>query len=85
HLGPRPFEVGAEVAARRIRSGIERGLSTLAFPWPLAAMAWCGARLPPALSDLAIRPFAARIAPEAHEGTVSPDARSAMRRSGQTR
>ncbi|MEO1533353.1 MAG: SDR family NAD(P)-dependent oxidoreductase, partial [Pseudomonadota bacterium] len=61
HLGPRPFEVSAEAAARRIRSGLERGVSTLAFPWPLAAMAWCGARLPPALSDLAIRPFAARI------------------------
>ncbi|MEL6768493.1 MAG: SDR family NAD(P)-dependent oxidoreductase [Pseudomonadota bacterium] len=64
HLGPRPFELSAEAAARRIRRGLERGAATLAFPWPLAAMAWCGARLPPHLADLAIRPFAARIAPE---------------------
>lgn len=64
HLGPRPFEMSAEAAARRMRRGIERGAPLVTFPAPLAALAWCGARLPAALSDFAIRPFGARIAPE---------------------
>ncbi|MEM8758910.1 MAG: SDR family NAD(P)-dependent oxidoreductase [Pseudomonadota bacterium] len=72
HLGRRPFEISAAEAAPRIRRGIERGVPLIAFPWPLVALAWCGARLPPTLSDLAIQPFAARIVPEDEGAGAAP-------------
>ena len=64
HRGPRPFEMTAERAALLIRRGLEREQPLITFPWPLAALIWLGNRLPPALSDIAVRAFAAEIEPE---------------------
>ncbi|MBK0399985.1 SDR family NAD(P)-dependent oxidoreductase [Limibaculum sp. M0105] len=68
HRGPKPFEMDAARAARIISRGLERGRPLITFPLPLAAMVWLGNRLPPVLSDLAIRAFGAEILPEGDEG-----------------
>lgn len=64
HLGPRPFEIGAERAAAIILRGLDRGRSEITFPRGLAALVALGRLLPPRLSDLAERRFAARILPD---------------------
>lgn len=64
HRGFKPFEIPADDAAARILRGIARGAALVTFPWPLAVLIWLGNRLPPRLSDLAARGFAARIEPE---------------------
>jgi short-subunit dehydrogenase len=46
-----PFLMSAEAAAVRIRDGLARGGSRIAFPWPMHAAAWFLAALPPVLSD----------------------------------
>lgn len=65
HRGPRPFEVPPERAVRRMLAAAARGRALVSFPWPLVALAWLGARLPPGLSDRAVRRFDAVIEPEA--------------------
>ena len=51
---PMPFLVPADRAARIIRSGLARNRARIAFPWPMAALAWLGGTLPPALTDSVI-------------------------------
>ncbi|MEL6264127.1 MAG: SDR family NAD(P)-dependent oxidoreductase [Pseudomonadota bacterium] len=64
HMGFKPQEISAERAARRIVRAIEAGRAVDTFPRGLALLSWLCARLPPALSDRAIEPFAARIRPD---------------------
>ena len=45
---PKPFIIGAEEAARRIRRGLERNQARISFPLPLAAGCWLLSALPPA-------------------------------------
>jgi short-subunit dehydrogenase len=44
---PMPFLMKPEVAARIMRAGIDRNHARIAFPWPLAAIVWLLAALPP--------------------------------------
>ncbi len=55
HRGPRPLELPPATAARRMLDAVDRGRSIVSFPRALAALAWLGARLPPRLSDWAVR------------------------------
>lgn len=48
---PMPFLMEVEDAALRIRQGLARGRSRIAFPWPLYAAVRLAAILPPPLSD----------------------------------
>ena len=52
---PMPFKMSADRAARIIRRDLERNRARIAFPWPMAALVWLLAALPPGLTDLAIR------------------------------
>lgn len=74
HRGYKPFEMDAGRAARIIRRGLERGRPLITFPLPLAVLVWLGNRLPPGLSDLAIRGFGAEILPES--GDAEEEGRS---------
>lgn len=65
HRGARPFEIGADVAARKIVRGLRARRASIAFPWPLLLGMRLGALLPPVLSDWFMRPFAAEIEPDA--------------------
>lgn len=64
HRGFRPLEMPPDRAARIIRRGLGRGAALITFPRGLAALIWLGNRLPPALSDRAIRAFRAEIEPD---------------------
>jgi short-subunit dehydrogenase len=46
-----PFLMDAERAARIIRRGLARNRARIAFPWPLAFVAWLAGTVPPALLD----------------------------------
>jgi short-subunit dehydrogenase len=48
---PMPFLMTAEMAGRVMRRGIDGNRARLAFPWPMAVMAWLLAILPPAWGD----------------------------------
>lgn len=48
---PMPFLMPADKAARLIRRRLARNRPRISFPWPMAALAWLGAALPPALTD----------------------------------
>lgn len=48
---PMPFLMPAEKAAGIIRHGLARNRARIAFPWPMHAMMWLLATLPPALTD----------------------------------
>lgn len=65
HEGARPFEIAPEDAARRILRAVAADRAVASFPRRLAWLAWAGQRLPPRLSDRAIRPFAATVRPAA--------------------
>lgn len=43
---PMPFLMDADRAAAIIGRGLARGHGRIAFPWPMAALAWLGATLP---------------------------------------
>ncbi|WP_181705300.1 SDR family NAD(P)-dependent oxidoreductase [Chthonobacter rhizosphaerae] len=64
HGGARPFEISAEKAARLIVRRLEKGRRVIAFPFPLALGIFLGNLLPPALSDLTMKPFEADVAPD---------------------
>ncbi len=64
HDGARPFEIGADVAARKILRGIAAGRSLVAFPLPLLVGMRLGGLLPPALSDWFMKPFTAKVVPD---------------------
>jgi short-subunit dehydrogenase len=44
---PMPFLMKAPEAARIMRAGIDRNRARITFPWPLAALVWLLALLPP--------------------------------------
>jgi short-subunit dehydrogenase len=48
---PMPFLVETDRAAETIRRGLARGKARIAFPWPLYALVWTLAALPPGLTD----------------------------------
>ncbi|MEM7505814.1 MAG: SDR family NAD(P)-dependent oxidoreductase [Pseudomonadota bacterium] len=64
HHGFKPFEIPADAAAERILHGLAEDKPLITFPWPLALLIWLGNRMPPGLSDLAVKGFRADIAPE---------------------
>lgn len=68
HLGPKPFELSAAAAARRILAGTARGAAVITFPWPLLLLIRLGNLLPPRLSDWFERRLAARILPDPRAG-----------------
>lgn len=47
-----PFLMDGARAAQRIRRGLARNRGRIVFPWPMAALIWTVAALPPALTDL---------------------------------
>jgi short-subunit dehydrogenase len=67
--GPTPFLISAEVAARCVMRGIDRGRRRIAFPWPLVfGLQFCD--LAPAfIGDAILRHYRFRIRPiAAHDG-----------------
>jgi short-subunit dehydrogenase len=52
---PMPFLMDADRAARVIVDGLAHDKGRIAFPWPMAALAWLGATLPNILADLITR------------------------------
>ena len=48
---PMPFLVGAEKAAVVMRDGIDANRARVSYPWPMAALLWLLAALPPAWTD----------------------------------
>lgn len=46
YLGPKPFEMSAEEAAKLIRRKIDRGAGVIAFPWQIVAAIRAGRMLP---------------------------------------
>jgi short-subunit dehydrogenase len=46
-----PFLMSAEEAAMRMRDGLARGRTRIAFPWPMHLAAWFLAALPPSWGD----------------------------------
>jgi short-subunit dehydrogenase len=56
-VGPTPFLVSGERAARRIKRGIDRGARRVSFPWPLVfGMRFCDLA-PAAIGDAILRRF----------------------------
>jgi NAD(P)-dependent dehydrogenase (short-subunit alcohol dehydrogenase family) len=59
--GPTPFLASGEGAARRIKRGIDRGVSRISFPWPLVlGMRFCDLA-PAPIGDAILRGFRFRI------------------------
>jgi short-subunit dehydrogenase len=54
---PMPFLMGADRAARIVRRGLEANRPRIAFPWPMACLAWFVGILSPSLID----PLLARL------------------------
>ncbi len=52
---PMPFLMDTDAAARIIADGLARGRGRIAFPWPMAALAWLGATLPDAVMQFITR------------------------------
>lgn len=68
HKGSKPFEMSPERAARIMARGIAARRAVVAFPFLLALGARASRLLPAALSDLAFRPFAAKIEADPRAG-----------------
>ena len=63
YRGPRPFEVSAEWAARRIAEGAARGRAAVMFPWQLVWLIRLGRLVPGSIRDAVVdRWFAFDIA-----------------------
>ena len=59
--GPTPLLISGERAARKIKSGIDRGRRRVSFPWPMVlGLRLCDA-LPAAIADRILRGFRFRI------------------------
>lgn len=52
---PMPFLMSAERAAEIVRKGLAKDRARIAFPWPMAMMAWFVATLSPAILDPLLR------------------------------
>lgn len=52
---PMPFLMDGERAADIIRRGLARDRARIAFPWPMTALVWLLAALPPGATDRALR------------------------------
>ena len=48
---PMPFLMDAPKAARIMKAGLEKNRARIAFPWPMAALVWLIAALPPSWTD----------------------------------
>ncbi|MCV6593666.1 MAG: SDR family NAD(P)-dependent oxidoreductase [Silicimonas sp.] len=66
-LGPTPFKITAEAAARRICRGLERNKPRIAFPHRLVWLIAAEKLLPTWLADRAARGFDGQILPDADE------------------
>ncbi|MEM6972944.1 MAG: SDR family NAD(P)-dependent oxidoreductase [Pseudomonadota bacterium] len=73
HLGHRPGEMSASLAAQRIHHAVGARRRLVRLPRGLAMAALIGARLPPWLGDRLLAPFAARIALETAPDATAPD------------
>lgn len=62
HLGPRPFEISPQRAARVIERALLRRRGFVAFPWQLAVLARLCSSLPANFGDRAARLFDADVA-----------------------
>ncbi len=58
-----PFLMDVDRAARIIRRGLARNAGRIAFPWPMYALAWLLAALPPALTDRGLQRLPAKAGP----------------------
>jgi short-subunit dehydrogenase len=52
---PMPLLMDADRAARIIKRGLERDRPRISFPWPMVALVWLLAALPPAATDRMLR------------------------------
>jgi short-subunit dehydrogenase len=52
---PMPFLMDADRAAKVIVRGLARNRARIAFPWPLYALVWLSAALPPGIRDALMR------------------------------
>jgi short-subunit dehydrogenase len=52
---PMPFLMDADRAAKVIVRGLARNRARIAFPWPLYALVWLTAALPPGIRDALMR------------------------------
>ncbi len=50
-----PLVMDADKAARLIQRGLWHNRARIAFPWPMYALAWLGAALPPGVTDQLLR------------------------------
>jgi short-subunit dehydrogenase len=54
---PMPFLMACNRAAEIIKKGLARDRARIAFPWPLTAVVWLLAALPPSWLDPVLRRF----------------------------
>ena len=64
YLGPKPFEMSADEAARLIRRKIDAGRPVIAFPWQIVAAIRAGRMLPRAVRRLFLSRVPVEIAPD---------------------
>ncbi len=67
HVGPKPFEITAERAARIIMRGLRRRRARIAFPWPLVFGVHIGRFLPTRVEEFFLRGFAAEVQPDGRD------------------
>ncbi|QZO02340.1 SDR family NAD(P)-dependent oxidoreductase [Chenggangzhangella methanolivorans] len=65
YLGPKPWEMSAEAAAKLIRRKIERGAPVIAFPWQIVAAIRAGRALPRFVRRMFLARVPVEIAPDA--------------------
>jgi short-subunit dehydrogenase len=56
-VGPTPFLISGEQAARKVKRGIDRGRRRVSFPWPMALGMRLSDMLPAVLGDRILRGF----------------------------
>jgi short-subunit dehydrogenase len=64
HVGPKPFEVTADQAARIMARGLDRGRPVIAFPLLLALGCYLNMLLPTWAAELTNAPFRANVEPD---------------------
>ncbi len=64
HLGPRPFEIPPERAARIMDDALAAGRAVRAFPWPMALLVRASRLAPRFVLDPILARFGAEIAPD---------------------
>ena len=64
YIGPKPFEMSAEEAAKLIRRKIDRGAAVIAFPWQIVAAIRAGRVLPRFVRRIFLSRVPVEIAPD---------------------